>query len=134
MHTCLLSAEGNADIIIIQELWIETNEEEKTFYTISHASFDYIISHTEDCSQTITFHSKTNQHLQISLQPNICNNVDIQVQKISTPTIDPIYLINLYDESTRYYHKPPYMVERKLQHVNLLERTILIGNFNSHHL
>jgi hypothetical protein len=87
--------EGNAEIIIIQEPWIGTNEEEKPFYTMSHPSFDSMISHTEHCPQTITFYSKTNQYLQTSLQPNICHNEDIQVLKISTSTIDPIYLFSI---------------------------------------
>ena len=134
MHTCLHSAEENADIIIIQEPWIGTNEEEKTFYTISHPSFEPIMSHTEHCPRTITFYSRTNQFLQISLQPNICNDEDIQVLKISTPTIDPIYLFNIYNETPRYNRKLPYTVERKLQYVNFPERTILAGDFNSHHL
>jgi hypothetical protein len=134
MQKCLHSTEGNADIIIIQEPWIGTNEEEKTHYTISHPSFDCLISHTEHCPRMITFYSKTNQHLQISLQPNICNDEDIQVLKISTPTIDPIYLFNIYNETPRYNRKLPYTVERKLQRTNLLERTIPAGDFNAHQL
>jgi hypothetical protein len=134
MHTCLHSAEGNADIIIIQEPWIATNEEEKTFNTISHPSFDSISSHTEHCPRTITFYSKVNQHLQIVLQPNICNNEDINVLKMLTPTIDVMYLFNIYNETPQYNCKLPSMVERKLPHVNLPERKILAGDFNSHHL
>jgi hypothetical protein len=114
MHTCLHSAEGNADIIIIQEPWIRTNAEEKTFYTICHPSFDSLVSHTEYCPQRITLYSKTNQHLQISLQPNICNDQDIQLLKISTTTIDPIYLFNIYKKTPRYNRTLPYMIERKL--------------------
>jgi hypothetical protein len=134
MHTCLHSAEGITDIIIIQEPWIGTNEEEKTFYIISLLSFDSLISHTEDCPRTITFDSKTNQHLQIALQPNLCNDEDIQDLKILTPTIDPKYLFNSYNETPRYNRKLPYTVERQLQHTNLLERTILGGDFKAHHL
>jgi hypothetical protein len=86
------------------------------------------------CPRTITFYSKTNQHLETSLQLNICNDEDIQVLKISTPTIDPIYLFNIYNETPRYNRKLPYTVKRNLQHVNLPERSILAGDFNSHHL
>jgi hypothetical protein len=53
MHTCLHPAEENTEIIIIQEPCIGTNEEEKTFYTISHPSFDSLISYTENCPRTI---------------------------------------------------------------------------------
>jgi hypothetical protein len=133
-HSYLYSAEGNADIIVLREPWIGTNEDEKTFYNISHPSFDSSIFQTKHCPQTITFYSKTNQPLKFSLQPNICNDEDIPVLKISTPTIDPIYLFNIYKETPQYNRKLPYTVERKLQHANLPERMILTGNFNSHHL
>jgi hypothetical protein len=134
MHTCQHSAEGNADIIIIQEPWIGTNEEEKAFYTISHKSFESLISHTEHCPQKITFSLKTNQHLQISLQPNICNDEDIQVLNISTPTIDPIYPFNIYNQSPQYNRKLLYTVERKLQHIILQERIFFTGDYNANHL
>jgi hypothetical protein len=132
MQTCLQSAAGNADIIVIHEPWIGTNEEEKAVYTISQRTFDSLLSHTEQCPRTITFYSKTNQHLQISLQPNICNDEETQVRKISTPTIDTTYLFNIFNETPRYKRKLPYTVERKLQHTNLPERTILAGDFNAH--
>jgi hypothetical protein len=96
----LHSAEENPDIIVIQEPWIGTNREENTFNTISQPSFDSIISHTDYCPWAITFYSKTNQDLQISLQLNIGNDEDIQFLKISTPTFDPIYFFNIYNEST----------------------------------
>jgi hypothetical protein len=134
MHRCLHLAEGNADIIIIQEPWIGTNEGEKTFYTISQPSFDSIMSHTEHFLQTINFYSKTNQHVKISIQLNICNDEDIQVLKILRTTIDPIYLFHIYNETLQYNRKLPYTVERKLRHVNLLEKTIRAGDFNSNHL
>jgi hypothetical protein len=79
---------------------MRTNEEEKAFYTISHSSFDSIISHTEHWSRRITFYPKNNLYQQISLQSNICSDEDIQVLKVSTPTRDPIYLFNIYNETS----------------------------------
>jgi hypothetical protein len=58
----------------------------------------------------------------------------MQVLKISTPTIEPIYRFNMYNVTPRYERKHPYTAERKLQHTNLPERTILAGDFNALHL
>ena len=59
---------------------------------------------------------------------------DVQVVKISTPTIEPIYLFNIYNESPPHDSTLPYTVERVLKNVTLPQRTILAGDFNAHHL
>src|SRR5205807_3382592 len=76
----------------------------------------------------------TNPYLKASLQPNICNDEDIQVIQISTPNIEPIFLFNIYNETPPHDRTLPYTVERTLKHITLPERTILAGDFNAHHL
>ena len=134
MHTCLHTAENTADIVIIQEPWIGHNTNDQTFYSISHPSFCLLISPTKHHPRTLTYVSNTNPHLKAALQPNICNDEDIQVVKINTPTIEPIYLFNIYNETPRYDRTLPYTIERILQQITLPERTILAGDFNAHHL
>jgi Endonuclease-reverse transcriptase len=131
MHSCLNTAEQTADIVIIQEPWIGTSQ--NSFYSISHPSFTTLISPTPNKPRTITFISNTNPFLRGSLQPNLCTDEDIQVLKISTPSIEPIYLFNIYNERPRQNQDQPYTIERVLTHITLPERTILAGDFNAHH-
>ena len=133
MHSCLHTAENTADIVIIQEPWMGTNTDNNTFYSISHPSFDTLLSPTQHCPRTITYISNTKPHLRAALQPNICDDKDIQVIEISTPTIEPIYIFNIYNETPRYDRTLPYTIERVLKNLTLPNRCILAGDFNAHH-
>ena len=93
-----------------------------------------LLSQTTHCPRTLTYISITNPHLKASLQPNICSDEDIQVIKISNPSIEPIFLFNIYNETPRYDRSLPYTVDRVLKQIPLPERTILAGDFNAHHL
>ena len=134
MHSCLETAEKSADIVIIQEPWVGGGEGSQNFHSISHPSFHQLISTTTHRPRTLTYVSNTNPYLKASLQPNICNDEDIQVIQISTPNIEPIFLFNIYNESPPHDRTLPYTVERVLNNLTLPERTILAGDFNAHHL
>src|SRR5205807_3606242 len=134
MHSCLETAEKSADIVIIQEPWVGSGEGSKNFHSISHPSFHQLISTTTHRPRTLTYVSSNNPYLKASLQPNICNDEDIQVIQISTPNIEPIFLFNIYNESPPHDRTLPYTVERILKYITLPERTILAGDFNAHHL
>ena len=112
MHTCLHDTENTADVVIIQEPWIGTNENDQSLYSISHPSFIILISSTTHRPRTLTYISNTNPYLKASLQRDICNEEDIQVVKISTPTIEPIYLFNIYNKTPPHDRTLPYTVER----------------------
>src|SRR5437588_4175446 len=134
MHSCLETTEKSADIVIIQEPWVGSGEDSQNFHSISHPSFHQLISTTTHRSRTLTYVSSTNPYLKGSLQPNICNDEDIQVIQISTPNIELIFLFNIYNESPPHDSTLPYTVERILKHNTLPERTILGGDFNAYHL
>ena len=85
-------------------------------------------------SRTLTYVSNTNPYLKASLQPDICSDEDNQVNKISTPNLEPIHLFNIYNETPRYDRSLPYTIERKLKNITLPPRTILAGDFNAHHM
>ena len=95
MHSCLQTAETSTDIVIIQEPWIGTNSDGKNYFSISHPSFLMLISPTTHCPRTLTYVSNTTPYLKAALQPDICSDEDIQVIKISTPNLEPVYLINI---------------------------------------
>ena len=98
MHSCLETAEKSADIVIIQEPWMGGSEDGQNFHSISHPSFHQLLSATTHRPRTLTYVSNTNPYLKASLQPNICNDEDIQVIQISTPNIELIFLFNIYNE------------------------------------
>ena len=133
MHSCLKSAENTADIVIIQEPWIGTNETPPSFYTISHPSFTLLLSHPEHCPRTATYITKTNPHLKVNLQTDLCNDEDIQILSITTPSIETLYLFNIYNEKPRYNPTSPYTLDRILKKTNIPARSILAGDFNAHH-
>ena len=134
MHSCLETAEKSADIVIIQEPWIGGGGDGQSFHSISNPSFHQLISTTTHRQRTLTYVSSTNPYLKASLQPNICNDEDIQVIQISTPNIEPIFLFNIYNESPPHDRTLRYTIERVLKNLTLPERTILAGDFNAHHL
>src|SRR5205085_6514069 len=134
MHSCLETAEKSADIVIIQDPWVGGGEGSQNFHSISHPSFHQLISTTTHRPRTLTYVSNTNPYLKASLQPNICNDEDIQVIQISTPNIEPIFLFNIYNESPPHDRTLPYTVERIVKYITLPARTILAGDFNAHHL
>src|SRR3979411_3047528 len=98
MHSWLKSAENTADIVIIQEPWIGTNESPPSYYTISHPSFICLLSQSNHCPRTGTSNNRTNPHINASHRTNLCNDEDMQILSISTPSIDTIYLFNIYNE------------------------------------
>jgi hypothetical protein len=133
MHSCLNSAENTADIVIIQEPWIGTNESPTPFYTISHPPFTLLLSQPENCPRTATFLTKTNLHIHTSLRTDLSNDEDIQILTVSTPSITTSYLYNIYNERPRYDQTLPYTVDQTLKNINIPERSILAGDFNAHH-
>src|ERR1700710_967200 len=133
MHSCLKSAENTADIVIIQEPWIGTNESPPSYYTISHPSFTLLLSQPDHCPRTATYITRTNPHINANLRTDLCNDEDIQILSISTPSIDTLFLFNIYNKKPRYDQTQPYTVDRILKNINIPTRTILAGNFNAHH-
>src|SRR4030081_9448 len=97
MHSCLKSSENSADIVIIQEPWIGTNESPPSHYTISHPSFILLLSQTHHCPRTATYITKTNLHINASLRTALCTDEDMQIISITTPSIDTLFLFNLYN-------------------------------------
>ena len=133
MHSCLNSAENTADIVIIQEPWIGTNESPCPFYTLSHPSFTLLLHQPEHCPRTATYITKTNPHIHVSLRTDLCNDEDIQILAVSTPSIATLYLFNIYNEKPRYDQTLPYTLDRTLKNIDIPERSILAGEFNAHH-
>src|SRR6266849_4976284 len=119
MHSCLKSAENTANIVIIQEPWIGTNETPTSFYTISHPSFTLLLSNPEHYPRTATYITKTNPHLKVNLRTDLCNDEDIQVLAITTPSIETLSLFNIYNEKPRHELALPYTLDRILKHIDL---------------
>ena len=133
MHSCLKSAENTADIVIIQEPWIGTNESPPSHYTISHPSFILLLSQTHHCPRPATDITKTNPHINANLRTDLCTDEDIQIISITTPSIDTLFLFNIYNEKPRYDQTLPYTIDRILKNINIPTRSILAGDFNAHH-
>ena len=133
MHSCLNSAENTADIVIIQEPWMGTNQNPPSFYTISHPSFTLLLPQTPHCPRTATYVTTTNPYLKVIPQPHLCNDEDIQILNISTPSIKPLFLFNIYNEKPRYDQTLPYTLDRTLKNIEIPKRCILAGDFNAHH-
>src|SRR5437588_10304431 len=95
MHSCLETIAKSADIVIIQEPWTGGSEDSQNFHSIWHPSFHQLLSATTHRPRTLTYISNTNPYLKASLQPNICNDEDVQVIQITTPNMTPIILFNI---------------------------------------
>jgi hypothetical protein len=88
----------------------------------------------EYCPGTTTYISKTNPHIKTSRRPDLCNDKEIQILAITTPSIETLYLFNIYNEKLRYDQTLPYTLDRTHKYIHIPARSILVRDFNAHHL
>ena len=118
------------DIVLIQEPWIGDNQ-----ITISHPSYTCIMPAIGQLDKhkprVLSFVSKSFK-LNITPRLDISSNTDIQVLHISN-SIDDLLILNVYNERSQKSNSNEYTIERKLISIDLIENSIICGDFNAHH-
>ena len=128
MQTILDYAVKNADIVLLQESWIENNN-----ISISHSAFKKIAfndNQTKFKARIMTFVSKS-ANLNCTSRYDISNDSDIQVLDISS-NIENFMIFNIYNEKCQD-ESQEYTIERKLTSIDISEKAIICGDFNAHH-
>ena len=128
MQTILDYAVKNADIVLLQESWIENNN-----ISISHSAFMKIAFNDNQANfkvRIMTFVSKS-ANLNCTSRYDISNDSDIQVLDISSNTKD-FLIFNIYNEKSQGENQK-YTIERKLTWINILQKAIICEDFNAHH-
>ena len=74
---------------------------------------------------------KTNPYIKCSPYTDISQDSDIQVLEISTPSIAPITVFNIYNEHEGSSNL--YTIPRSFTKIPLPERCIIAGDMNTHH-
>ena len=128
MQTILEYAVKNANIVLLQESWIEKNN-----ISISHFAFTKIAfnndNQTNFKARTMTFISKSS-NVNCTSRYDISNDSDIQILDISS-NIENFMIFNVYNEKNQGENQE-YTVERKLISLDISEKAIICENFNAH--
>ena len=96
INTLLDFAVGTADLLLLQEPGFNPDN---TFIT-THPGFELLIppKHLRKHNRTIAYVAKNNPYIKCSPRTDISQDPDIQVLEISTPSIAPITVFNIYNE------------------------------------
>ena len=127
LEGCLQSAVRTADIILIQEPRIADD----LSFQGGHPAFDTLMPPTRsgEKPRVMAFISKSHPYLKVGPRPDLCDDPDIQILEVSTPAITPFYIINIYNEK----RNDQWTLERSFSQFNIPPRSILAGDFNTHH-
>ena len=127
MQTILDYAVKNADIVLLQESWIENNN-----ISISHPAFMKVAWTEKNVKARImTFISKkANLNLNCTPRYDISNDSDIQMLEI-TSNIEDFMIFNIYNEKSQDENQE-YTIERKLTSIDIFEKAIICEDFNAH--
>ena len=127
MQTILEYAVQNANIVLLQELWIQNDN-----MSISHFAFVKIACNIEQNvrAQTMTFVSK-NAKLNCTSRYDISNNSNIQMLNILS-NVENFIIFNIYDEKSQDENQN-YIVARKLTSIDISKKAIICEDFNAHH-
>jgi exonuclease III len=128
LDTLLNTARKNNDIILVQEVKIKDPR-----YATTHPDFLLLLPPHGDrkTNHTAAYMSRHNPHLRVTPRPNVCADPDIQVLKVGTPLIPPIYIINIYNET--YNPMTPYTIPHSLAQLVLPQHCIITGDLNAYH-
>lgn len=129
MQGMLESAVQTSDIVLIQEPWVYSDFTS----SISHPSFEPLLP-TATAGQrprVMAFVSRSHQSLKVGPRPDIISDPDIQILEVSTPTIQPFFIFNIYNERRGASHI--YTLDRIPESLQIPKRCILAGDFNAHH-
>src|SRR5690606_30525841 len=98
MQSILETAVFTADIILLQEPFINFTSDA----SISHPSFNLIIPPqlNNQPIRTLCFYTKHIPSLEVAAQTDLSSDPDLQVLRVSTADIPPIYLYNIYNQHT----------------------------------
>jgi Reverse transcriptase (RNA-dependent DNA polymerase)/Endonuclease-reverse transcriptase len=131
MHSCLNSATNTADLVLLQEPWV--NVANRT--TISHPSFQCILAGSSDGKRprVAAFVSKTNPQLNCTLRSDIVDDPDLLALEVHQPGIPTTLIVCIYNERSQEPDSREYTVDRALVNISLPARAIVCGDFNAHH-
>jgi len=129
INTLLDFAVGTADLLLLQEPGFNPDN---TFIT-THPGFELLIppKNLRKHNRTIAYVAKNNPYIKCSPRTDISQDPDIQVLEISTPSIAPITVFNIYNEHEGVSNL--YTIARSFTKIPLPERCIIAGDMNAHH-
>src|SRR5213078_4573738 len=96
MHTCLeLAHRTRVDFVLIQEPWIANDN----IGTVSHPAYISILPAPRDnIRPRVAVFARRDTRYSYTARPDITQDPDILVLQVSGPGLEPIQLINLYNE------------------------------------
>jgi hypothetical protein len=130
MHTCLeLAHRMRVDFVLIQEPWIADDNRG----IVSHPAYIGILPATRDnIRPRVAIYARRDTRYSYTARPDITNDPDILVLQVSGPGLEPIQLINLYNEKGLGDNQD-YIIKRSLQHLRPSTRTIVSRDFNTYY-
>ena len=133
--SCLESAIGAADIILIQEPWVRFDTTTSSWTTLSHSYFQYILAPSPASlrPRVVTYITRSLPPTTTITPKNEIIDPDIQFLSLQLINHAPITIINIYNEKSQLPHENTYTVDRILTSTPLSQHTIITGDFNAHH-
>ena len=133
MHTCLdYAIKLKTDFIAFQESYVVKDN----IIIISHSTFYYILSLTQNIRFRIIIFAKKQSRFDFCLRLDICTNNDILIiniiNKINSYS-ETIQLINIYNEKSLLKDCNEYIIKRKLHQITFNKNIILCEDLNAHH-
>jgi len=123
MYSLLDTTKDLADIILIQEPWI--NQRDRT--TIKAQGYTSIIPSQGERPRVLAFISNLRKDFQVTSRPDYTQDPDIQALTIKYSTQEEILLLNIYNEKPTQGDQTTYTVERTLVDLNLKRNSIICG-------
>jgi hypothetical protein len=130
MQTCLERAfKANIDFVLIQEPWIAQDYKG----TVSHPAYISILPNfIEGIRPRVAIFALKVTSYSYTARPDLANDPDLFILQVSSSTISPFQLINLYNERGLGSCRD-WTVKRSLQGLKPDKRTVICGDFNAHH-
>ena len=135
MTTCLqIGFEQSTNFILIQEPYIGDLTSNNP-YTVSHPSYYCFLPETRGIRPRVVIFAKKRSRFQLNLRPDLCSSKDLLIGDIidTSNKLDPIQLINIYNEKSQRPNTSQRTIERDLVTINPSNFSIIAGNFNAYY-
>jgi exonuclease III len=137
-HSALQYAlESKADVVLLQEPYCPKNYSTGGFIALQHSAFHTITP--QPCNPSsiserprVLAYIRKEAGIEFSTRYDLCSDPDAQVIEVLT-SIEPFYIVNVYNERRLVEGSRHYTVNRLLQHLHFDLPVIIVGDFNVHH-
>src|SRR5947207_8449390 len=135
MHFYLETAVNQAiDFVLIQESNIKFENNIAT--TVSHSAYHCILpTYSNNIRSRVVIFARKLSNYKFCHKTDLTSDSDVIIIDISDSNIKTFQIINIYNERNLNAESDiNYTVKRSLQHIQLTMKTLVVKDFNAHHI